>query len=153
MTLYALTRLRTLRLDGERQAERVLAEAAAAHRQAQAEEARLVAAGAEAGAALVAARAAEGGGPSRVAEAQAVRRYWARLAAEVTAAETALAAHRAGPLAAAARGETAARDAHLRASQRREVVDKAIARRDALERRVSDRRTEAAADDLPRRRP
>ena len=80
--------------------------------------------------------------------AQTERRFWARLAAERRAAAHAIERHRADVLAPAARAEAAARDAHLRARQRREVVEKAIARREAGLRRDRERRAEAAADDL-----
>ena len=154
MPSYALSRLRTLRVEGERQAERALAAAVAALREAQAADGRLVAEAARAADALAAARApgGESAPPARAADAQMTRRYWARLAEVVTAAACALAAHRAGPLAAAARDEAAARAAHGRARQQREAIDKALARRAARARSAADRRAEAANDDRISRR-
>ena len=70
----------------------------------------------------------------------------------VAVATDALASHRAGALARAIAADEAARAAHLKAHQRREVVDKAIARRRAARERERERRAEAAVDDLPRRR-
>jgi hypothetical protein len=144
-----------LRVEGERQAERVLAAAAAARRTAEVQAARLVAEVAAAQAAVAAARLDAGqrpGGAERVAEAQERRRYWARLERTAAAAVEVHARYRAGDLARAIDADAAARAAHLRARQRREVVEKAIARREAAARRDADRRAEAAADDLARGR-
>jgi hypothetical protein len=142
--------LRRLRVDGERAAERVLATAAAARRTAEAEEARL-AVQLEAARAAIAAARRDGddvGGPGeRAAEAQGRRRFWARLEAEAGAAAEALARHRTQDLARAIDADGAARAAHVRARQRREVVEKAIARREAVARREAERREEAAQDD------
>jgi hypothetical protein len=145
--------LRTLRVDGERQAERILAAAVAALREAQAVDGRLVADAGRATDALAVARAPTGrSAPARAADAQMTRRYWARLAEVVSAAEGALAAHRAGPLAAAERIEAAARAAHTRARQQRDAIDKVLARREARARREAGRRAEAAHDDRITRR-
>jgi flagellar biosynthesis chaperone FliJ len=151
MSSYALYTLRDLRVADERQAERALAEASAGVRRAEAETERLAAQGAEARAAEAAARAAEA--PSgTAAQAQAVRRFWARLELETRAAAAAIERHRSDVAAPALRAEVVARAAHLRARQRREVVEKAIARREALRRQQDERRAEAAADDLGQRR-
>ena len=118
-----------------------------------AEEGRLAAALAEAGAAIAAARLDAGGeldGGLRAVEAQARRRYGARLEAQAGTAAEALAGHRANALERAIAADAAARAAHLRARQRREVVEKAIARRQATARQQAERREEAAADDLVR---
>src|SRR5450432_1818064 len=96
MSTYVLYTLRDLRLDGERQAERTLAEAAAARRGADEESARLEIRVAAAQAARHAARA--GAGPpseEAVADAQARLRYWARLDAEARVCVEAVATHRA----------------------------------------------------------
>jgi hypothetical protein len=151
MSSYGLYTLRDVRVADERQAERALAEASAAVRRAQAELDRLAARAAEARAAEVAARTAEAPAGT-VAQAQAVRRFWERRARETADAAVAVERHRAEGVTPAARAEAAARAAHLRARQRREVVDKAIARREAVERRDRERRAEAAADDLVQRR-
>jgi len=60
-----------------------------------------------------------------------------------------LARYRREDLARAIEADAAARAAHVRARQRREVVEKAIARRQAAARREADRREEAAMDDRP----
>jgi hypothetical protein len=148
----ALDALAALRLDEERHAERAVAAGAAARREAEAEEARLAGVVTGARAALAAARC-DGGGAERAGEAQARRRFWARLERQITVAADALAVHRAGALARAIAADEAARAAHRKAHQRREVVDKAIARRRATRDRERDRRAEAAQDDLPRPKP
>jgi hypothetical protein len=138
-----------LRVDGERAAERGLAAAAAARRTAEAEEARL-AAQLEAARAAIAAARRDGddvGGPARAADAQGRRRFWARLETQAGAAAEGLARHRTHELARAIDADAAARAAHVRARQRREVVEKAIARREAVARREAERREEAAQDD------
>jgi hypothetical protein len=155
MPSYAISRLRTLRVELERQSERTWAVAAAALREAQAAEARLAAEAARAARALAAARASvpvEGPPPARAAEAQMTRRHWARLAEVVAAAERDLAAHRSGWLAEAARADAEAREAHRRARRHREVLDELLARRAAIARRAADRRAEAANDDRLSRR-
>jgi flagellar biosynthesis chaperone FliJ len=154
MSTYVLYTLRDLRIDGERQAERTLAEAAAARRRADEETARLEMFLAEAQAARRAARDDAGGTLAEsVADAQVRLRFWSRLEAVARAGAVALATHRAGVWEPAAQAEQAARAAHLRARQRREVVDKAIARREAARHLDQSRRAEAAADDLAQRRP
>ncbi|HWA09875.1 MAG TPA: hypothetical protein VG838_10530, partial [Opitutaceae bacterium] len=60
--------------------------------------------------------------------------------------------HGARVLEPAARAEAAARAAHLRARQRREVIERAITRREAAGRLQRARRAEAEADDQPPRR-
>ena len=102
-TQRSLATLRDRRIDEERQAERALAGALAAQREAEAETARL---------------------DARVGVARAALED--------------------------------ARAACARARQRREVVDKAIARREAVARREAERRAEAEIDDRapgPRPRP
>ena len=93
------------------------------------------------------------GAGERAADGQARRRFWARLEGQSGAAAEALAHHRVNALALAVEAQTAARAAHVRARQRREVVDKAIARRQAAARLAAERREEAAMDDrAPRAR-
>jgi hypothetical protein len=153
MSSYALYTLRDLRVAEERQAEQALGEAAAVVRRAEVETERLVARTAEARGAEVAARAAEAAwAPATAAQAQTARRFSERLRLATCRAVEALDRHRVEVVTAAERGEAAARSAHLRARQRREVVEKAIARREALRRREQERRAEAAADDLGQRR-
>ncbi|HEY4393243.1 MAG TPA: hypothetical protein VGP64_04245 [Polyangia bacterium] len=151
MSSYALYTLRDLRLAAEKQAERSLGTAAATLRAAEAEAERLRARLAETRAAEAAARAANSPAVTALA-AQTERRFWARLAGERQAAAEAIERHRADVIGPAARAEAAARDAHLRTRQRREVVEKAIARREAAVHRDRERRGEAAADDLGQRR-
>ncbi len=139
-----------LRVDGERAAELALATAAAARRTAEAEEARLAAQLDAARAAIAAARRDGddvGARGERAVDAQGRRRFWARLEAQAGAAAAALARHRTQDLARAIDADAAARAAHVRARQRREVVEKAIARREAVARREAERREEAAIDD------
>ena len=141
-----------LRVDGERAAEQLLATAAAARRTAEAEEARLAAQLEAARAAIAAARRDRDGGGNvgnreRAVDAQGRRRFWARLEAQAGAAAEAVARHRTQALARAIDAEAAARAAHLRARQRREVVEKAIARREAVARREAERREDAEIDD------
>ena len=147
----ALDALAAMRLDQERHAERAVAAGAVARREAEAENARLGVAVSDARATLAAARR-EGGGDERAGEAQARLRFWSRLERQIAAATDALAGHRTGALARAIAADEAARAAHHKAHQRREVVDKAIARRRAARERERERRAEAAMDDLPRRR-
>ena len=147
-TLQALQRRR---VDGERQAERALGAALAAHRRAEAGEAELAGRMASARAALEAARLGLGSLPTTGAEVAGQRRYWSRLGAAVAAAAAALEAHRSGALAQAIREVAASRGAHLMARQRREVVDKAIARREAAAQLDGERRDEAELDDRARR--
>ena len=152
-TPSTLATLRDRRLDGERQAERVLARALGARREAEAEAERLEARLEQARAALQASRAP---GPTveveSAAELQARRRFWSRHETDVGSASETLQRHRTGPLADAISGDEAARQAHLRARQRREVVEKAIARREAAGRRQQERRAETEIDDRARRR-
>jgi len=145
----ALQALRKRRLDGERQAETALAEALAAHLRAEARDAELETAAVAARSAWAAARSSAPL-PTTAGEAAAQFHYWARLEAAVKAALGAQDSHRAGALALAIRGAEAARGAHLVARQRREVVDKALARRAAAERLDRERRTEAELDDRAR---
>jgi flagellar biosynthesis chaperone FliJ len=153
MSSYALYTLRDLRVAEERQAEQALGAAAAVVRRAEVETERLTARTVEARAAELAARATET--PSAfatAAEAQTARRFSQRLRLATRTAVEALDRHRAQVVMAAERAEATARAAHLRARQRREVVEKAIGRREALRRREQERRAEAAADDLGQRR-
>ena len=146
----ALDVLAALRLDQERHAERAVAASAAVRREAEAEEARLGAA-VDGGAGSLRRSAPRGRRRRTRRDAQARRRFWSRLERQITVAADELAGHRAGALARAIAGDEAARAAHRQARQRREVVDKAIARRRAARDRERDRRAEAAQDDLPRR--
>jgi hypothetical protein len=138
-----------LRVEGERQAERALAVAVGARRTAEVEAERLEVAVGAAQAAVAAARRDGGEAASgvRAADLQARRRYWARLEEQVVAAADVLARYRANELARAIDADAAAHAAHLRARQRREVVEKAIARRQAAARRETERRAEAELDD------
>ena len=152
MSSYALYTLRDLRVTEERQAEQALGEAMAGVRRAEAETERLTARTVEARAAEVAARAAEtASSAASAAAAQTARRFSERLRLATRAAVEALDRHGAEVVIPAERVEAAARAAHLRARQRREVVEKAIARREAIRRREQERREEAAADELSQR--
>jgi len=147
----SLDTLLGLRRAGEQEAERALAAAVAARREAEAIEARLVGEMESARAAVVMARR-EGdnvgaGADERAGDAQARRRYWARLEAGADAAVETLARYRKEGLARAIDADAAARAAHVRARQRREVVEKALARRQAAARRDAERREEAIQDD------
>jgi hypothetical protein len=153
MSSYVLYTLRDLRIDGERQAERALAAAVAARRQADDETARLETRVAEAQAARrTAGESFSAEVEGSVAVAQTRLRFWSRLDAEARACTQAVASHRQTAVEPAVRAESEARAGHLRARQRREVVDKAIARREAAGRLDQSRRAEAAADDLTNRR-
>jgi flagellar biosynthesis chaperone FliJ len=153
MSSYALYTLRDLRLTEERQAEQALGEALAGVRRAEAETERLTARTVEARAAEVAARAVEpASGSVSAAAAQTARRFSERLRLATRAAVEALDRHRVEVVTPAVRAEATARAAHLRARQRREVVEKAIARREALRRQGQERREEAVADELAQRR-
>jgi len=153
MSSYALYTLRDLRLTEERQAEQALGEALAGVRRAEAETERLTARTVEARAAEVAARAVEPASSSvSAAAAQTARRFSERLRLVTRAAVEALDRHRVEVVTPAVRAEATARAAHLRARQRREVVEKAIARREALRRQGQERREEAVADELAQRR-
>src|SRR4051794_40241890 len=147
----SLHTLLDLRRAGEQDEERALAVATAARRAAEANEARLVGEVEAAGAAVTAARRAGdnvgAGAAERAGDAQGRRRFWARLQARAAAAVEALARYRKEDLARALAADAAARAAHVRARQRREVVEKAIARRQATARRDAERREEAIQDD------
>jgi hypothetical protein len=150
MSSYVLYTLREVRVAGERQAEQALAGALAAVHRAEAERDRLAARLREARAGVAAARSAQT--PATTAgQAQARERFRARREAEARSAAEAVERHRTGVLEPADRLQEEARAAHVRARQRRELVDKAIARREAAARRERLRRDEAAADDLGRR--
>src|SRR4051812_9871926 len=149
----SLHTLLDLRRAGEQEAERTLAVAAAAPREPEENEARLVGEVEAARAAVTAARregdnvGAGAGAAERAADAQGRRRFWARVEARAAATVEALARYRKEDLARAIDADAAARAAHVRARQRREVVEKAIARRQAVARREADRRDEAIQDD------
>ena len=146
----SLHTLLDLRRAGEKEAERALAVAAAARREAEVNEARLVGEVEAARASVVAARRdGDNVGGERAGDAQARRLFWARLEAQATAAVEALARFRKEDLARAIDADAAARATHVRARQRREVVEKAIARRQTAARREADRREEAMQDDRP----
>lgn len=153
MSSYALYTLRDLRVTEERQAEQLLGEAAAGVRRVAAETERLTSRMVEARGAEAAARAAETTSPPVSATAaQTARLFAERLRLATRAAVAALDRHRIDVVTPAERAEATARAAHLRARQRREVVEKAIARREALRRREQERREEAVADELAQRR-
>ena len=142
-----LSSLLAVRAAEEGRAERALAAAVAARTGAEAEEARLVAE-VERARREVEEHRREGDAPgARVAEVVARRHFWARLAAGVDAAWAVLESFRRDTLASARRAELDARAAHLRARQRREVVERGRARREAARARVLEQRAEAAADD------
>lgn len=144
----ALAALLTVRRADEERAERALAEAVAARALAEAEATRLVAAVAEARAALASRRGEGAPAVERGAEALARRRFLERLEATVRACEATVTSHareRAHP---AREAEAAGRAAHLRARTRRELVERAMERREEARRRELDRRAEAAVDDL-----
>jgi hypothetical protein len=149
-TQRSLAALRDRRLDEERQAARVLAEALAHRRRAEDEAARLETRASEARATLESARATRPEAESAAA-AELRRRFWARREAELRTAAAALAAYRAGALDEALRALEAARAACARGRQRREVVDKAISRRASAALREAERHAEAELDDLASR--
>jgi hypothetical protein len=142
-----LSSLLAVRAAEEGRAERALAAAIAARADAEAEEARLAAAVGRAGRELEERRREVDAPDARVAEVVARRHFWARLAAGVDAAAAVLDAFRRDALASARRAEVDARAAHLRARRRREVVARALSRREAARERVREQRAEAAADD------
>ena len=149
-TLQTLCRVRVA---AEREAERLLARAAALHERELARQAQLAAELDAARAKRDQARRDDAGlAWSTVAAIQIAQCYAARLEAELRALGSALDAHVQGPVAAAAAALDRARADQLRARQRREAVERALARREAARRRDLERRAEAAADDLPRRR-
>ena len=112
-------------------------------------DAELEAAAAGARAAWAAARTGAGL-PTTAVQAMTQLQYAARLEAAAQAAVSARDTHRVGALALAIRGAEAARAAHLVARQRREMVDKALSRREAAARLDMERRTEAELDDRAR---
>ncbi|HXU65057.1 MAG TPA: hypothetical protein VN962_25335 [Polyangia bacterium] len=138
-----------MRRAAQRQAEQELARAAAELRRAHDQAARLEASLAAARARLDGARRHAPAG--QAAAWLAARRYLARLEAEVGDAERAIQAHARENLREAADAQDRAREQHLRASRRREVVERAVARRAAAGRREQERRAEAAADELAQR--
>src|SRR4051794_21824069 len=110
----SLHTLLNLRRTGEQEAERALAAAAALRREAEATEARLDGEVKGARAAVVGARREGdnvGGGGERAGDAQARRRFWARLEARATAAVEVLARYRKEDLARAIDADAAARAA------------------------------------------
>jgi hypothetical protein len=142
-----LSSLLALRAAEEGRAERALPAAIAARAGAEAEEARLVAEVERARRELEEHRGAGDATGARVAEVVARRHFWARLAAGVDAAALALESFRRDALASSRRAEVDARAAHLRARRRREVVERALCRREAARVRVLEQRAEAAVDD------
>jgi flagellar biosynthesis chaperone FliJ len=151
MSIDALHTLCQVRLAAERQAEQQLGPAAALLARARDHQVRLAA---ELDAVRAGRDRTRAGAltPSSAGALQVERRYAARLDAELRAAVAAVEAHVAGPLAAAAAALDRARANHLRARQRREVVERAITRRQAARRLEDARRAEAANDDLAQRR-
>jgi hypothetical protein len=153
MARPVLQSLLAVRQEHERRAERALAATPAARARAEAEAARLTAAVESARATLAARRQdLDLGGDARAGDALGRQRFYARLAGDVEARLGAARAFEAQTLAPARAAEAPARAAHLRARQRREVVERALERRAAAARREADRREEAAADDLARPR-
>jgi hypothetical protein len=144
----ALGSLLALREAEERRAERALAEALAARLRVEGEAARLAEAEERARSELAARRREDVAPGERAADAHGRRRFWERLAADVGARAQDVARFHRDALEPARRAEAEARAAHLRAHQRREVVERALARRAAAGRRELERRAEAAADDL-----
>ncbi len=146
----ALASLLGLREVEERRAERALASAISARARAEAEVARLAEAWQRERAELAARRREAVPPAERAADALGRRRFWERLAADVAARADAVASFRRDALEPARRAEALARAAHVRTRQRREVVERALARRAAALRRELERRAEAVADDRPR---
>jgi len=146
----ALQALCEVRRAAERQAEQELARAAAELGRARAEAERLAAVLAACRARLDSARGhAPGGGPAAAWLAE--HRYLARLEGEVATAARATETHARGVLGEAAQAEARAREQHQRARGRREVVERAAARRAAVWRRDQERRAEVTADELAQR--
>jgi flagellar biosynthesis chaperone FliJ len=152
MSIDALQTLCTVRAAAEQEAEQQLARATAQHQQQREHQARLAAELEAARARRDQVRRDDVLTPGSAAEIQTRLRYAARLDAAVAAAQSELGRHAQGPLAAAAAAVERARADHLRARQRREAVERAIARRQAAARRDQDRRAQAVADDLAQRR-
>jgi hypothetical protein len=154
MAGQVLQTLLAVRREHERRAERALATALPARARAEAEATRLTAAVAAARATLATRRQqdvhVDVGGDARAGDALGRQRFYARLAGDVEARLVTARAFEAQTLAPARAAEDTARADHLRARQRREVVERAIERRVAAARREADRREEAAADDNPR---
>jgi hypothetical protein len=148
-----LQSLLAVRQEHERRAERALGAVLAARVRAEAEAARLTADALAARATLAAGRREDASSDARAGDALGRQRFLARLAGDVEACLAATRAFAAETLAPARAAEVAARAAHVRAHQRREVVERAIERRAAAARREADRREEAAADDRPNARP
>jgi hypothetical protein len=86
-------------------------------------------------------------GSERAADALGRRRFLERLEARAAERFEAVTVHARARVQPAVRAEGEARAAHLRARGRREVVERAIARREAALRRELERRAEAAMDD------
>jgi flagellar biosynthesis chaperone FliJ len=154
MPTSALQTLLALRLDGERRAEQALANAMHAFARAMADSEALAARAADARAEAAAAKTAEGAETSveSAADAQARRRFRRRLDDAAVRSDDAVRAHRRDVVTPAEQAVATARAEHLRSRQRREVVEKTIGRRESARRLQQDRRSEAAADDLPLRR-
>ncbi len=142
-----LSSLLAVRAAEEGRAERALASAIVTRAAAETEEARLGAEVARARRELEERRREGDATGARVAEVVARRHFWARLASGVDAASAAVEAFRRGALASARSAEVDARTLHLRARQRREIVERALSRREAARVRVLEQRAEAAVDD------
>jgi hypothetical protein len=174
MARNVLSSLLDVRLADERRADGALRDALAVRASVEAEEARLREVAGRAWAELAARRqqgldgvsglgGADGAdaagrldgakGTQRAAHALERQRFLARLLGEAEAAAATVAAFARDTLAPARAAEAAARAAHLRARLRREVVERALARRESARRLQTERRAEAATDDLRGRPP
>jgi hypothetical protein len=142
-----LSSLLAVRAADEGRAERALAAAIAARAHAEAEETRLIDEVERARRELGERRREVDAPGARAAEAVARRHFWARLVAALDAKAAVVEAFRRDDLPPARRAEVDARAAHLRARQRREVVERALARREATRVRLLEQRAEADADD------
>lgn len=134
----ALASLLTVRRVDEERAERALAQAMTARVGVEEAAGRLAEAAAKARAQLATRRKDAPSSTSstvRAADALAQRRFLERLEARALACEAAVTVHARERLEPARRDEAEARAAHLRARTRREVVERAITRREEARRR------------------
>jgi hypothetical protein len=168
MARNVLSSLLGVRQEDERRAERALQAALAARGRAEAEEARLRGVADRARADLAGRRrqdrddvdglegpdrGGKAGSTARAADELARQRFLARLLGDVEAGAAVVAVFARDTLGPARAAEETARAAHLRARQKRQVVERALARREAVQRLETDRRAETASDDLRGRPP
>ena len=147
MPTYPLTSLLRLRRADEQRAEQALGEAMARRARAEAAHAHLVDEAARARAALDQRRATPSPPGTRADDLEAGERFQNRLATDAAGRAGAAAAHDRDVLTPAHAGEADARARYIAARNRREVVEKAIARRQAVQTRQHERRVQAEADD------